>query len=335
MAHDWHISDPPIPDNAHNSCFTTTVRHTSHDSDWGQTGDDDNVLCIHLQCIVCTTRNPQEQFLQADDEDEFHALFHVDDSDKTTTDMMNLQEENVRCSACGENVQFSETKPYSAGQRQCGECESNRKRISARCCNKPDLKQWWRSMTKEEKMEWFRKNKQANAGKVGTFQRRAFDLPVYTEEEKEGSHQCDDDVDDWIPFSEYQVIRAAQGYKTETHEALWHKDCADPTKKVRKHSSGAILLHWFRGMRTLTGSHHEQNRATRRQAIVKNTEQLVALEEPAAKKCRTWENSLRICRLRPYLNNDFLNDVGGTYLHDPICFETIHLKQYIWENVLN
>ena len=311
MAHDWHISDSPIRYNAHNIHFTTTIRHTSHDSYWGQTGDDDNVLCIQLQCIVCTTRSPQEQAqLLADGESEFNALFNVETNQAATDMISDLKEELVRCAACHQDVPFSETKSYTTGTRQCDECDSARKRLSARCVHKPEQKVWWKSLTKEEKVGWFRRNKEANAGKVGTFQRKEFELPTYNEQEKEGSHQVDDDVDDWIPFSEYQIIRSAQGYKPEVHEAMWQKDCADPTKKVRRHSSGAVLLHWFRGMRTLTGSHHEQNRATSRQAIVRTAGQLENLVVPAAKKCKTWENSLRICRLRPYLNIDLLNVVG-------------------------
>jgi hypothetical protein len=137
------------------------------------------------------------------------------------------------------------------------------------------------------------KNKSANAGKIGTYQGRDFEMPTYMETDRQGDHQTDDDMDQWIPYEVFCEKKFCQGVKPEHMEALWKQELADPTRKKRKHSSGVDLLHYFGGMETRTGSHHSQERETSRQAILTNAEQPESLEEPVAKKSRKWQDSLR------------------------------------------
>jgi hypothetical protein len=177
------------------------------------------------------------------------------------------------------------------------------------------MKLWWKGMNKEEKREWYKTNKHANAGKVGTFQRRKFEMPEYVENEKEGGHQNDDDIDAWIPYAEYQVLKAAQGFPASQHEAMWIKDIADPTKKTRKHNSGAILLHHFRGMETRTGTHHEQSRTTARKALIRTADQMNELNLPAAKKTKAWVDGLKM-------------DQGTTISSQPLCSKVAGVEEF-------
>jgi hypothetical protein len=163
----------------------------------------------------------------------------------------------------------------------------------ARCQTSVNLKTWWKAMSKDDKREWYKKNKRANAGKIGTFQRRDFDMPTYTETDIQGDHQNDDDLDQWIPYEVYCERKHCQGHKPDQFEAMWKAEMADPNRRKRKHKSGVDLLHYFAGMETRTGSHHSQQRETGRQAILTNVEQLQSLEEPAAKKSRLWSESLQ------------------------------------------
>ena len=174
------------------------------------------------------------------------------------------------------------------------------------------MKLWWKGKNKEEKREWYKTNKHANAGKVGTFQRRKFEMPEYVENEKEGGHQNDDDIDAWIPYAEYQVLKAAQGFPASQHEAMWIKDIADPTKKTRKHNSGAILLHHFRGMETRTGTHHEQSRTTARKALIRTADQMNELNLPAAKKTK---DGLKM-------------DQGTTISSQPLCSKVAGVEEF-------
>ena len=85
----------------------------------------------------------------------------------------------------------------------------------ARCQTSVHLKTWWKAMSKDDKREWYKKNKRANAGKIGTFQRRDFDMPTYTETDIQGDHQNDDDLDQWIPYEVYCERKHCQGHKPD------------------------------------------------------------------------------------------------------------------------
>ena len=64
------------------------------------------------------------------------------------------------------------------------------------------------------------------AGKVGTYSRREFECPTYSEVEKQGDHQNDEDIDQWIPFTEYCIKMNALGHRgDENHMKVSRQHC--------------------------------------------------------------------------------------------------------------
>jgi len=207
---------------------------------------------------------------------------------------LDLTDEQIQCCSCDAQVAFSESRPYTSTLRNCTDCHSNTKRMSDRCSKNPSLKSWWKSLDKEGKKEWFKKNKAAATGNVGTYKKRKFEMPTYIETEANGCRSIDDDVDGWLPFEEYAIRKSALGMTVKEIEAQWAKDLADPTKQSRRHSSGVMLMHCFKGMETRRGQFQEQRQDASRQALLQDAKQLEELEAPAAKKTRIWLDSLKI-----------------------------------------
>ena len=75
-------------------------------------------------------------------------------------------------------------------------------------------------MSKENKQQWYKTNKEANAGKIGTYARREFELPTYTETDNQGDHQYDDDIDMWIPYEVFAEKKTIAGFKGEVIEQM-------------------------------------------------------------------------------------------------------------------
>ena len=119
-------------------------------------------------------------------------------------------EHEVECVTCLEKVAYSESKTYGA-QRQCAICQSNGKRMSERCSRNPQMKQWWKSLSKADKTQWYQTNRKAAAGEIGTYARRKFEMPTYNESESSGARTEDTDIDAYIPYAEYAILKSAQG----------------------------------------------------------------------------------------------------------------------------
>jgi hypothetical protein len=155
------------------------------------------------------------------DDDEFDTLFGANAGTDNGDDyhMGTISDEVIQCSLCLEQVKFDASKPYG-NNRQCNDCCGNGKRIMERCQKNSQLKTWWKSMSKEEKQQWYKKNKEANAGKIGTYQRREFELPTYTETDNQGDHQYDDDIDMWIPFEIFWKKKTIAGFKGDVIEQM-------------------------------------------------------------------------------------------------------------------
>jgi hypothetical protein len=73
------------------------------------------------------------------------------------------------------------------------------------------MKSWWKSLSQKDKNEWYKTNRKAAAGEIGTYARRKFEMPTYNESETTGARTDDLDIDAYIPFAEYAILKSAQG----------------------------------------------------------------------------------------------------------------------------
>jgi hypothetical protein len=134
-------------------------------------------------------------------------------------------------------------------------------------------------------------------------------MPTYNETETNGARAADDDIDAFIPYSEYAVLKTAQGLNPEQCRLAWTADCSNVTIKKRKHHSGVILMHHFKGMEVRRGSYQEQAQHTCRAAEVTSAEQLESLGAPAAANSQAWLESQRVDQ-SVAVN---LSDLGGDF----------------------
>ena len=126
------------------------------------------------------------------------------------------------------------TTPQSTSVKGC--LKNNDNRQNERCRASARLKSWWGKLSKEEKCEWFQRNRGLDKNK-----RKTFDNMTYCEKQATKRYEREELIVDYVPFSEFKEDEEKAGRRDPAViQQNWLSKLNDrATKKRKSEASGA------------------------------------------------------------------------------------------------
>ena len=162
------------------------------------------------------------------------------------------RESEAVCSLCEQECSLDERTRYTASRWCHKECKNNYNRQNERCRGSTRLKKWWDKLSKEEKSEWFQRNRGLDKNK-----RKTFDNMSYSEKHATKRYKKEDLIVDYIPFSQFKEDEEKSGRTDlEMIKQSWLAKLNDRTTKKKVRNQWCIAK--FRGLRETIGKEDYQ-----------------------------------------------------------------------------
>ena len=152
----------------------------------------------------------------------------------------------VICVNCEEEEAVVDCCAWSGNKMSCKRCKTNYNRQNERGRKETVWRNWWKNLTPEEKVSWYKKQKSLNPQK---WQRKSYDDSVLETEDYETKSHNEASIDDFVPRSEFIKEQRMIGATEQEAEEAWLDALADPQVLKRDHTKHGRLVHIFRGLR--------------------------------------------------------------------------------------
>ena len=179
------------------------------------------------------------------------------------------------CTNCGEEVLGSQSCPWGKSAWCCHPCKTNYNRQMERLKGNAPLRNWWKGMSKEQKKQWFVRNK-------ATYEpngRKAFDTAgIYEELQENKNTDADDTLYDFLTLEDWVIReklpgRCGSGAPAEQFnigKRTFEAKVLD--KKDRcKWAEGQWLVGVFKGVRERVSLERTRTQAHKRQRTINDT----------------------------------------------------------------
>jgi hypothetical protein len=200
------------------------------------------------------------------------------------------------CSNCGDQCPSSAMCPWGKSSWSCHICKTNYNRRTEQNSKDGKLKDHWKAMSKEEKQDWFKKNKAAYEPN----KRHAYDNPgEYVDSNLKGSRHNSDSVYKWLPCDDWiirqKMLGKCGGGTPEQQYSkgldLYKEAVLDKTV-AKKFEHGQWLIGIYGGLEERVGSFSEVNQQwKRRKTIHDQVDQSACTElaEEAERVAKLWQ----------------------------------------------
>jgi hypothetical protein len=164
------------------------------------------------------------------------------------------------CAQCEHDIPHDQVTSWGKTSWIDKICKTNYNRQTERCKNNPNLKTWWKNLSKEERVQWFRSNK-ATYEPGGM---KAFDNAGFVEEEVSDVARSTDDLivrymtlEDWT-IREKQLGHCGDGGHEEQNDVAKKSFMAKvmDKKAMTKFKNGMWLVAVFLGGEVRIGKEH-------------------------------------------------------------------------------
>lgn len=192
------------------------------------------------------------------------------------------------CCNCEESCPPCEMTQWSKSKLCCHKCKSNYNRHTERMSNNPKLKEWWRALPPDEKVQWYQRNKRLHAPGV----KKQWDDFGFVDATSIQHHKTSETLVDYLDFDGWIIRQSLLGVGREAAIKLWEEAMTDKNQKKRKNGD-KILLGVFKGVRDRVGSSEVHEQTWKRQKCVYDnidTETAKGFAEQATKDAEHWAN---------------------------------------------
>lgn len=201
------------------------------------------------------------------------------------------------CCNCNEDVPSSECCPWSKTSYSCHTCKTNYNRCLERQKGDQALKAWWKNLSKDDKIAWFRRNKETyepnrkhcfdNAGEYSQSHNKA-DL----KQDIALVHHITED--EWI-LRQMQLGFLGEGSKSEQYRLgkQRFKDLIGDRTVEKVFENGQWLVAMYRGKRSLVGVEERQSQEWKRKRTIDDSvDHIAALElsKAASEASEVWRS---------------------------------------------
>lgn len=182
----------------------------------------------------------------------------------------------------------------SGKQYSCHVCKTNYNRNLERCKENAQRRAWWKSMSKEERTEWFKRNRQT----YEPCKRKAFDeVGEYQEKDVKACVESDNEVYQFLPLDEWIVrekllgrVHGTEAEKAEQAKESFYAKVLDRSVKKRK-VGDEWCIGVFRGVEERIGTEKRREQQYGRKKRITDTidhDAAVELEKDGEKSCNRW-----------------------------------------------
>jgi len=178
------------------------------------------------------------------------------------------------CSNCEEEVPANQCCPWG-NKFSCHVCKTNYNRNNERMKGSPQLKTWWKKMSKDQRREWYRTNKET----YEPGQARAWEnAGEYEESTTQASSSKDEELvsrltlDEWI-IREKLLGNCGEGSQAEQRQVAIKSFVAQVMDK-NVHTpfvNGQYLVPVFRGTESRVGTEQRREEGFKRRKVIRDT----------------------------------------------------------------
>lgn len=179
------------------------------------------------------------------------------------------------CANCDEECPSGEMCPWSRKAWSCHVCKTNYNRNTERCSKDAALKEWWRTLSREERVSWFRRNKKTyEPNRKHSFD----DAGEYSEATIATSESKETSIYEYLTFEDWYMRQRLLGRLgsggdadlLERGKELFEKAVHDPSVK-NKFSNKQWLIGIYKGVRDEVGRSDRKELGWKRRKRVKDT----------------------------------------------------------------